>query len=47
MASIHELSSISIELLISFPQSDLDVDAFMELSLVMVVRGNRGVWLLQ
>ena len=42
IASIHEFPIISIDFLLSFPQSDLDVDVFMDFPLGMVVDENRG-----
>ena len=42
IASIHEFPSRSIECVLYFPQSDHDVDVFMDLALVMGVCGNRG-----
>ena len=41
-ASIHEFTSISIDVLISSPQVDLDVDVFMKIPLGMGVGGNSG-----
>ena len=47
IAIIHELSSISNDFLLAFPQYDLDVDVFMDLPLVIGVDGNRGKWFLK
>ena len=47
IASIHEFPSISIDFVLAFPQSDLDVDVFMDLPLVMLVDGNRREWVLK
>ena len=41
---IHEFPSISIEFVLAFPQSDLDVDVFMGLLLLMLVDENRVEW---
>ena len=45
--SIHELPSRSIVFLLAFPQSELDVDIFIDLTLVMGVDRNRGEWVLK
>ena len=42
ISSIHELTSISIDFVFDFPQAGLDVDVFMELSVVRGVDGNRA-----
>ena len=47
LASIHELTSRSIDFVLYFSQADLDVDFFMYLPLGMVVDGNRGEWVLE
>ena len=44
ISSIHEFPSISIEFVLAFPQSDLDVDVFMGLLLLMLVDENRVEW---
>ena len=41
IASKYELPSKSIDFVLSFPQSDLDVDVLMGLTLGMEVGGNR------
>ena len=40
--SIQELSSISIDFILDFPQSDIDVDIFIELPLGILFYRNRG-----
>ena len=42
MASIHELSSRSIDFVLIFTQAYLNEDVFMELPLGIAVDGNRG-----
>ena len=44
---IHELTIISIDFVLDFTQSDLDVYVFMEITLGMGVDGNRGEWVLK
>ena len=39
---IHEFPSRSIDFVLSFPRSDLDVDVFMGLTLEIVVDGDIG-----
>ena len=39
MSNIHEFPSISIDFVLDFPQTDLDLGVFMDLPLVMVVDG--------
>ena len=46
MASIYELPIISIDFVLAFHQSDLDVDIFMDIPLVMEFVGNREEWVL-
>ena len=46
MASIYELPIISIDFVFAFHQSDLDVDIFMDIPLVMEFVGNREEWVL-
>ena len=41
IAGIHESARISIEFVLYFPQSDLDMDVFMEITLGMEVDKNR------
>ena len=41
---IHELSSISIDFVLAFPQDYLDVDVFMDPPLRKGVDGNRREW---
>ena len=41
IASINELTSRYIYFLLSSPQADLDVDVFIDITLGMVVDGNR------
>ena len=40
IASVHEFPSISIDFVLDFPQADLDVNVFTELTLGMEVDGN-------
>ena len=47
ISSIHEFPSRSIDFVLAFTQVDLGVDVFMELSLVMLVDGNRIEWFLK
>ena len=47
IASIHEFPIRSIDFVIAFHQSYLDVDVFMEIHLGMGVDGNRGEWVLK
>ena len=47
IASIHEFPTRSIYFVLSFPQADLDVNVFMEITLVMGVNLNRGEWVLK
>ena len=47
IASILEFPIRPIDFALSFTQADLDGDVFMELSLVIVVDGNRGAWVLK
>ena len=47
IAIIHEFSSISIDFVLEFNQSDLDVDVLIDLNLGMGVNGNRGEWVLK
>ena len=42
IASIHELTSTSIEFVMAFTQADLNVDVFFNITLVMGVDGNIG-----
>ena len=42
IASIHELASRSIDFVLAFPQSEPDVDVFMDISLGMGVDVNKG-----
>ena len=46
IASIHELKSISIEFVLAFTQSDLDVDVFMDIPLGMEVYVNIREWVI-
>ena len=46
IASIHELSRISIDFVLAFTQSDVDVYVFMDITLGMGVDGNRKQWVL-
>ena len=46
ISSIHELTSISIDFVLDFPQDELDVDVFMEFLLVMGVGRNIVKWVL-
>ena len=41
-AIIHELPSIPIDCILAFTQAELYVDVFMDITLGMVVDGNRG-----
>ena len=45
--SLHKFPSISIDFLLAFPQSDLDVDFFMYITLGIGVDKNRGKWVLK
>ena len=45
--SIHKLPIISIDFVLAFPKSYLDVYVFMELPVVIVVDGNRVEWVLK
>ena len=47
IASIHEFPTRSIYFVLSFPQADLNVNVFMEITLVMGVDANRGEWVLK
>ena len=47
IASINSFTSISIYFVLAFPQSDLDVDVFMYLTLGMGVDGNILEWVLK
>ena len=47
IASKHKLLSRSIYFLLVFPQDFLDVDVFMEISLVVEFYVNRGEWSLK
>ena len=42
IASIHGLTSIKIDFVLSFTQYDLNADVFMELTLEMGVDANKG-----
>ena len=46
IASIHKFPRISIDFLLPFPQSDLDMDVFVGVSLGMGDGGNRVEWFL-
>ena len=46
IASVHEFPTRYIELLLEFNQADLDLDVFVELTLVMRFEGSRLEWLL-
>ena len=45
--STHEFPSRSIDFVISFTQSDIYMDVLMDLSLLMVVDGNRVEWVIK
>ena len=45
--SMHELPRRSIDFVLAFPQSDLDVDLVTDLPLVMLVDGNRGEYVIK
>ena len=42
ITSIHEFPILSIYVVIAYPQADLDVNVFMQITLVMVVDGKGG-----
>ena len=42
IASIHELKITSIDFVMAFTQADLDVDVFVDITLVMGLDGNIG-----
>ena len=44
IAIIHSLSSIPIDCILAFTQAELYVDVFMDITLGMVVDGNRKEW---
>ena len=46
IAIINELTSISIDFVLAFPQADLDLDVFMELFPGIWVVGNRVEWVI-
>ena len=47
IANIHELTTISIDCVLAFPQDDLDVDVFMDITLGKRVDRIRGEWILK
>ena len=47
IASIHEFTRRSIDCVLTFPQYDLDVDVFMEVSLGMGIYRNIREWFLK
>ena len=44
---MHELPRILIDIVLDFPQYELDVYVFMHLPLGIIFDGNRGEWVLK